>query len=117
MDSNLIMLIYATFAIGVAGALYVLFKMRRVLAQDAGSDKMTEIAAAIQEGAAGFLRDEYRVLSLFVVAVTVLVGFLINIETAISFVLGALTSAGAGYLGMYVAVRANVRTAAAVASP
>ena len=113
MDSNLIMLIYATFAIGVAGALYVLFKMRRVLAQDAGSDKMTEIAAAIQEGAAGFLRDEYRVLALFVVAVTVLVGFLINIPTAISFVLGALTSAGAGYLGMYVAVRANVRTAAA----
>ena len=113
MDSNSIILIYATLAIGVAGALYVLFKMRRVLAQDAGSDKMTEIAAAIQEGAAGFLRDEYRVLALFVVAVTVLVGFLINIPTAISFVLGALTSAGAGYLGMYVAVRANVRTAAA----
>ena len=113
MDVNSTSLIYLTMAIGLIGVVYVVFKMQRVLARDPGNDTMQEIAQAIQEGASGFLRDEYRVLSIFVVAVTVLVAFLINWQTAASFVLGALTSAAAGYLGMYVAVRANVRTAAA----
>ncbi len=113
MEFDAIILIYLTLAIGVAGCLYVLFKIRQVLAQDAGNETMREIAAAIQAGAAGFLRDEYRVLSIFVLVVAILVALLIDWQTAVSFVLGALTSASAGYLGMYVAVRANVRTAAA----
>lgn len=113
MELNTTNLIYLTLAIGLIGVAYVAFKMRRVLAQDPGNETMQEIAAAIQEGAAGFLRDEYRVLSIFVVVVAALVAFLLNWQTAASFVLGALTSAAAGYLGMFVAVRANVRTAAA----
>ncbi len=113
MEFDATYLIYLTLAIGVAGCLYVLLKMRQVLAQDAGNDTMREIASAIQAGAAGFLRDEYRVLGVFVLIVTALVGVMINWQTAVSFVLGAATSAAAGYLGMYIAVRANVRTAAA----
>ena len=113
MEMNAINLIYATLAIGAVGILYVLLRMRRVLAQDAGNETMREIAGAIQAGAAGFLRDEYRVLSVFVLVAAVLMAVLIDYQTAISFVLGAVTSAGAGYLGMYIAVRANVRTAAA----
>lgn len=113
MNLDVTSLIYLTLVIGAAGIVYVLVKIQRVLAQDTGTEVMREIAGAIQAGASGFLRDEYRVLSIFVLAVTILVGFLINWQTAASFVLGALTSAGAGYLGMYIAVRANVRTAAA----
>ncbi len=113
MALNTTSLIYLTMAVGLLGVVYVVLKMQRVLAQDQGSDKMQEIASAIQEGASGFLRDEYRVLSIFVVIVAILVAILLDWQTAASFVLGALTSASAGYLGMYIAVRANVRTAAA----
>ncbi len=113
MALNTTSLIYLTMAVGLVGMVYVLVRIQRVLAQDQGSDKMQEIALAIQEGASGFLRDEYRVLSIFVVIVSILVAILLDWQTAASFVLGALTSAAAGYLGMYIAVRANVRTAAA----
>ncbi len=113
MTLNVTNLIYLTMVIGLIGVVYVVFRMQRVLAQDQGTETMQEIAGAIQEGAAGFLRYEYGVLSIFVMVVTILVAFLLDWQTAVSFVLGALTSAAAGYLGMYVAVRANVRTAAA----
>ena len=113
MVLNTTSLIYLTMGIGLLGVVYVAFRMQRILAKDPGTETMQEIAVAIQEGAAGFLRDEYRVLSIFVVVVTALVALLLDWQTAVSFVLGALTSAAAGYLGMYVAVRANVRTASA----
>ncbi len=113
MVLNTTSLIYLTMAIGLLGVVYVALRMQRILAQDQGTETMQEIASAIQDGAAGFLRDEYRVLSIFVVVVTALVAILLDWQTAASFVLGALTSAAAGYLGMYVAVRANVRTASA----
>ncbi len=106
-------LIYLTLAIGLLGVVYVIFRMQRILAKDQGTETMQEIAAAIQDGAAGFLRDEYGMLSIFVVVVTALVAILLDWQTAVCFVLGASTSAAAGYLGMYVAVRANVRTASA----
>ncbi len=91
-----------------------------VLAQDEGNDTMKRLAAAIQKGAAAFLQREYRAVAIFVVLVTiVLIGLSqiedsgMNILTAVAFVAGALASGFAGYTGMYIAVRANVRTAQA----
>ena len=98
-------LIMALLGIG-----YVCWELRRVLAYEQGSDAMRRISAAIQEGAAAFLNREYRILSIFVAAVATVIVIFLQWQTAMSFVLGAFASAGAGYLGMYVAVRANVRT-------
>ncbi len=102
-------------ALGVAvlGLIFVVWQIRNVLSQDTGTDLMREIAAAIQEGAAAFLNREYTFLAGFVAVVAVILGLFINWETAGSFVLGAVASGAAGYLGMFIAVRSNVRTAAA----
>jgi len=99
---------------GILGVAYVLWQLRLVLSYDQGNDTMRSIAGAIQEGAAAFLNREYRFLAIFVVVVAaVIYALLREWQTAIAFILGAIASGGAGYLGMYVAVRANVRTAAA----
>jgi len=95
------------------GISYVLWQFKRILAYEQGNDTMRRIAAAIQEGASAFLTREYRMLSVFVAIVAIVIAVFLQIQTAISFVLGAVASAGAGYLGMYVAVRANLRTAEA----
>jgi len=101
--------------LSLVGIGFVIYQMRRVLAEDQGNQTMREISHAIQVGAAAFLRREYTYLAVFVVVVALIVGAFINWQTALNFVVGALISASAGYLGMYVAVRANVRTAAAAA--
>jgi K(+)-stimulated pyrophosphate-energized sodium pump len=101
------------FVLGVVGVIFVIWQMRNVLRFDTGTDAMREIAAAIQEGAAAFLRREYTLLAGFVTAVAVIIFFTLGWQTAVAFISGAIASAGAGYLGMYIAVRANVRTAAA----
>ena len=98
---------------GIVGIGYVIWKMREVLSQDTGNDTMREIAAAIQEGASAFLNREYLYLGFFVVGVAAVLAIFLEWQTAVCFVTGATASAAAGYLGMYVAVRANVRTAAA----
>ncbi len=98
---------------GLAGVYYVLWQFKRVLSYDQGNETMRSIAAAIQEGASAFLNREYQVLAIFVAIVAVVIASFLHWQTALSFVIGAIASAGAGYLGMYVAVRANVRTAAA----
>ncbi|OAI16389.1 sodium-translocating pyrophosphatase [Methylomonas lenta] len=95
------------------GIVFVLWQLQRVLAYEQGNDTMRSIAKAIQEGAAAFLNREYRILSIFVVAVAIIIASFLQIQTAASFLLGAIASAGAGYLGMFIAVRANVRTAEA----
>ena len=74
---------------------------------------MQEIAKAIQEGSQAFLRREYSFLAIFVVIVTLVLIFVIDWRTAVAYVVGAIVSASTGYLGMAVATRANVRTAAA----
>ena len=101
------------FLMGLAGVWYVLWQFKRVLSYDQGNETMRSIAAAIQEGASAFLNREYQVLAIFVAIVAVVIASFLHWQTAVSFVVGAAASAGAGYLGMYVAVRANVRTAAA----
>lgn len=105
--------IYVALVLGIVGLGFVIWKLREVLSEDAGNEKMQQIAAAVQEGASAFLNREYTYLSGFVVVVALIIGFFVNWLTAISFVTGALTSAAAGYLGMWTAVRSNVRTAAA----
>ncbi len=99
--------------VGVVGIGYVVWKMMDVLSKDQGNETMREIAAAIQEGAAAFLNREYMYLAGFVVIVAAIITAFIDWQTAVCFIVGAVTSAAAGYLGMYVAVRANVRTASA----
>ena len=107
----------------IAGAIGLLFAIRQrnyVLAHDEGSQKMREIADAIQRGAQAFLSREYRAVAILVAIVTVALVILssvpgsgMSILTAVAFVLGALASGLSGYIGMYIAVRANVRTAQA----
>jgi K(+)-stimulated pyrophosphate-energized sodium pump len=87
-----------------------------VLAYEQGNAVMRGISSAIQEGAAAFLNREYRILSVFVTLVAAVIAIFLQWQTALAFLLGAVASAGAGYLGMYVAVRANVRTAEAARS-
>ncbi|MDE2951491.1 MAG: sodium-translocating pyrophosphatase [Chloroflexota bacterium] len=105
---------------GVIGLLFSLYQRSYVLAQDEGSDRMKQIAAAIERGAQAFLSREYRAVAILVVIVTVALVFLslvpgsgMSALTAVAFVLGALASGLSGYIGMYIAVRANVRTAQA----
>jgi len=92
---------------------FVVWQIRRVLAEDQGNQAMREIAAAIQVGASAFLRREYTYLVGFVVVVALALAAFLNWQTALCFVVGAAISGATGYLGMYVAVRSNVRTTAA----
>lgn len=105
--------IIVALLMSIVGVGFVVWQLRRVLSYDQGNDAMRAIAAAIQEGASAFLTREYRVLAIFVVLVATVISTFLHWQTALCFVVGAIASAGAGYLGMYVAVRANVRTAAA----
>jgi len=98
---------------GLIGVGFVIWHTKKVLSYDTGSHAMQVIALAIQEGASEFLRREYRVLAIFVLIVAVILAIFQHWQTSLCFVVGAIASAGAGYLGMYVAVRANVRTASA----
>ncbi|MFH0922617.1 MAG: sodium/proton-translocating pyrophosphatase, partial [Candidatus Micrarchaeota archaeon] len=84
-----------------------------VLRQPAGNAKMNEIAAAIQEGASAYLARQYKTLVIFVVVIFGLIGFFVNWLSAGAFFFGVLCSALAGYVGMIVSVRANVRAAKA----
>ncbi|NNK70829.1 MAG: sodium-translocating pyrophosphatase [Flavobacteriaceae bacterium] len=103
-------------AFGVLGLLFVLFKNVWVSKQEVGDEKMARIAKNIADGAMSFLKAEYKVLSIFVIAVAVLLFFKGNAEAnshgmvALSFVVGAICSALAGFIGMRVATKANVRT-------
>ena len=113
------LLFYAVPAMGIVGLLYTLLKFNWVSKQDAGNDRMKEISTYIAEGAMAFLKAEWKILGYFVVIVALLLGFMAtkNAEShwsiAVSFVIGAVFSATAGYIGMKVATKANVRTAQA----
>ncbi|MEO9899756.1 sodium-translocating pyrophosphatase [Nisaea sp.] len=95
---------------GVAALLYGLWAIRSVLAADAGSARMQEIAGAIQEGAAAYLNRQYTTIGIVGVVVAVILGLTLGMTVAVGFVIGAILSGAAGYIGMHVSVRANVRT-------
>ncbi len=97
----------------VAAIIYGVILVRSVLAQPAGNERMCEIARAIQEGAEAYMKRQYSIVAIVAAVIAVALGFLINFETALGFLIGAAASAAAGFIGMSVAVRANVRTAEA----
>jgi len=103
-------------AFGILALIFVFIKNRWVTKQDVGNEKMARIAQNIAEGAMSFLKAEYKILSVFVVAVAILLFFKGQSETgsngmvAVSFIVGAVCSALAGFIGMKVATKANVRT-------
>ena len=107
-------LIYFAPVLGICALLFAFYLTKKVGKQDAGTDRMKEIAAFIHEGARAFLTAEYKILVVFVAGLFVLIGIGIgNWVTAVCFLVGALFSTAAGYIGMNVATKANVRTAAA----
>jgi K(+)-stimulated pyrophosphate-energized sodium pump len=112
-------LIYLVPLMGILGLLYTIIKFNWVSKQDAGSERMKEISTYIAEGAMAFLKAEWKILGYFVAIVALLLGFMANSNPgshwsiSISFVIGAVFSATAGYIGMKIATKANVRTAEA----
>lgn len=105
-------------ALGVLALLFTFWKSGWISKQDEGTEKMSKIAKHISDGAMSFLKAEYKVLAIFVIIVAVILGLSASSETssplvALSFVLGAICSALAGFIGMKVATKANVRTTAA----
>ena len=104
---------------GAIGLFYTFLKFNWVSKQDAGDSKMKEISTYIAEGAMAFLRAEWKILSYFVIIVSILLGIMAlsnpasHWSIAIAFIIGAVSSALAGFIGMRVATKANVRTAQA----
>ena len=106
---------------GVLGLAFAVFLIRYILSRDQGTERIREISAAIQEGAIAFLSREYRILAIFMIVVALILGVLFGVQSgwaqgvrvAFALVFGAICSAGAGYIGMNMAIRSNGRTAAA----
>ena len=122
-------ILYLAIAASIVGLVFASITTRGLLSEDEGDETMQSIGQSIQEGAAAFLKREYTFLAIFVIAIAVVLTIFVDLDaldkfgkaegkltdlprTGISYIIGALASATAGYIGMYVAVRANVRTAA-----
>ena len=111
--SNVSMLIVGC---GIIAILYGIYAIRSVLAAPTGTEKMQEIASAIQEGASAYLNRQYSAIAIAGVVIGLILGLLLDWSAAMGFLIGAILSGVAGYIGMNVSVRANVRTAEAARS-
>jgi len=105
--------LWLTLGSAIIAVLYGILAARWVLAKPAGNEKMQSIAGAVQEGAKAYMNRQYTTIGMVGVVLFVVVGFALDWATAIGFGIGAVFSALAGYIGMFVSVRANVRTAEA----
>jgi len=110
MDPNTVLFAVAG---GAAAVLFAVVLIGLVLRTPTGNDRMREIAAAIQEGASAYLNRQYTVIAIIGAVIAVVIGLAINWKTAALYVVGAVLSAAAGYVGMNIAVRSNLRTAEA----
>ena len=105
--------LYFVIACGVLSIVYAVWAIQSVLAADAGNQRMQEIAGAIREGATAYLTRQYTTIAMVGVVVFLIAAYLLSITAAIGFAIGAVLSGLAGFIGMHVSVRANVRTAQA----
>ena len=110
MDPNIVLFAVAG---GVAAVVFAVILIALVLRMPPGNARMQEISAAIQEGASAYLNRQYTVIAIIGVVIAIVIGFAINWKTAALYVVGAILSAAAGYVGMNIAVRSNLRTAEA----
>ncbi|MBT4540342.1 sodium-translocating pyrophosphatase [Candidatus Woesearchaeota archaeon] len=103
-------MIYSVIIVSLVALVFALVFARSVMKRDSGNEKMKEIADAIHEGAMAFLFREYKIFAIFVTVLFLILGFFLSWVTAISFLVGAIFSTLAGFIGMNIATRANVRT-------
>lgn len=104
-------LIYLAPIVGVIALIFAVILSKKVSREDTGTDRMKEIADAISEGARAFLTAEYKILIIFIIVLFILIALGIGVGSAVAFALGTICSILAGYFGMNVATKANVRTA------